>query len=442
MRASAQAWLKAVAMAVASALPVSAGGTHADDHGAPGPVQQSPYDSAVSLPRSVAVRPAELIIRRGPSTGTRRRGVAVKGSRLPVYESSPGPGCASLWYRVFERGWVCGDQAVPSEDEPAAERLPAMGAGDLTPWPYAFVRDETIEYRPVGGNLEEVREVQAGFGFGVAGYAEIDGRRFMRTVNGRLVPAAAAGVTGRVSGYEGIALEDGKPWPVGWVNGPRAFASREPSRRKEHRIGPVDRYDMFQVLEERGQGQARFYRFDENAWLWSGDVRVARPAIRPDRVAPGERWVDVDLDRQIITAYEGDTPLYATMVSTGRGGKSRTVKGEFTIWAKIAAIAMDNTDEDLEERSPDSSSPDAGVAVERHLYSLHDVPWTQFFHESYALHGVYWHDRFGNRRSHGCVNLAPRDARWFYEWTLPGVPDGWWAIHAVPEDRPTLVRVR
>jgi lipoprotein-anchoring transpeptidase ErfK/SrfK len=392
----------------------------------------------------VLVRPAELVVRLGPSTGTRRRGVAVKGSRLPVFESSAGPGCASSWYRVFERGWVCGDQAEPSEDEPAAERLPSMKPGGLTPWPYAFVRSETVEYRASGGDLQEVREVEAGFGFGVAGYADIDGRRFVRTVDGRLVPAAAAGVTGRVSEYEGVALQDGKPWPVGWVNSQRAHAYREPSRRKEHRLGPVERYDMFQVLEERGQGKGRFYRFDEGAWLWSGDVRVARPATRPDGVAPGERWIDVDLAQQIVTAYEGDVPRYATMASTGRGGKSRTVKGEFPIWAKIAAIAMDNTDEEeeVEETSPDSPSPDAGVEEERHLYSLHDVPWTQFFHESFGLHGVYWHNRFGNRKSHGCVNLSPRDARWFYDWTRPGVPDGWWAIHTVPEDRPTVVRVR
>lgn len=45
-------------------------------------------------------------------------------------------------------------------------------------------------------------------------------------------------------------------------------------------------------------------------------------------------------------------------------------------------------------------------------HNLEDVPWSMYFHESFALHGAYWHDRFGLRHSHGCVNLAPQDAQW------------------------------
>ena len=97
---------------------------------------------------------------------------------------------------------------------------------------------------------------------------------------------------------------------------------------------------------------------------------------------------------------------------------------------------MDNTDEELEE------GLDAGIEEGGRLYSLHDVPWAQFFFENFGLHGVYWHDRFGNRRSHGCVNLAPIDARWIFDWTKPRLPDGWWAIHTSAGEKGTLVRVR
>ena len=41
---------------------------------------------------------------------------------------------------------------------------------------------------------------------------------------------------------------------------------------------------------------------------------------------------------------------------------------------------------------------------------MEDVPYVQFFDKAIALHGVFWHDDFGHVRSHGCVNLAPRDA--------------------------------
>ena len=46
-----------------------------------------------------------------------------------------------------------------------------------------------------------------------------------------------------------------------------------------------------------------------------------------------------------------------------------------------------------------------------------------YFDNSISLHGTYWHDDFGYRRSHGCVNLSVSDARWLYEWTAETEPD-------------------
>ena len=42
-----------------------------------------------------------------------------------------------------------------------------------------------------------------------------------------------------------------------------------------------------------------------------------------------------------------------------------------------------------------------------------------YFHEDYALHGAYWHDGFGYKHSHGCVNLSPKDAKWLFIWSTP-----------------------
>jgi len=42
-----------------------------------------------------------------------------------------------------------------------------------------------------------------------------------------------------------------------------------------------------------------------------------------------------------------------------------------------------------------------------------------------ALHTTYWHDKLGTPRSHGCINLAPADARFLYFWSTPNVPVGW-----------------
>jgi lipoprotein-anchoring transpeptidase ErfK/SrfK len=113
-----------------------------------------------------------------------------------------------------------------------------------------------------------------------------------------------------------------------------------------------------------------------------------------------------------LIAYEGERPVYATLVSTGRGKTgdpkttSATVQGVFFIQSKHVSTTMDGS----------------GGATS---HDLHDVPYVQYFQGNYALHGAYWHDDFGKVMSSGCVNLAPADAAWLFEWTDPGVPAGW-----------------
>jgi lipoprotein-anchoring transpeptidase ErfK/SrfK len=46
-----------------------------------------------------------------------------------------------------------------------------------------------------------------------------------------------------------------------------------------------------------------------------------------------------------------------------------------------------------------------------------------------ALHGAYWHDRFGYKHSHGCVNMPPLDAEWVYYWSADGPNDLWVWVH-------------
>jgi hypothetical protein len=83
--------------------------------------------------------------------------------------------------------------------------------------------------------------------------------------------------------------------------------------------------------------------------------------------------------------------------------------GIYRIRNKVALGAMRNRPEDAEE------SP----------YHVEAVPWVMYFDGRFALHGAYWHNGFGHRKSHGCVNLAPNDARYVYGLTSPDVPPGW-----------------
>ncbi len=69
------------------------------------------------------------------------------------------------------------------------------------------------------------------------------------------------------------------------------------------------------------------------------------------------------------------------------------------------------------------------------------VPWVKYFEGANGLHAAFWHEEFGRRKSHGCVNLAPRDARVFFDFTEPALPPGWTAIFPTPDARTTHVSV-
>jgi lipoprotein-anchoring transpeptidase ErfK/SrfK len=155
---------------------------------------------------------------------------------------------------------------------------------------------------------------------------------------------------------------------------------------------------------------------------------VAHPAPPAD-LQPGEKWIDVDLTRQTLVAFEGSRPVFGTLISSGRRNPQDkehdfpTVVGSFRIKEKHVTTTMDG---DIAADGP---------------YSIEDVPWVMYFQGSYALHAAFWHDGFGNKRSHGCVNMAPEDARTLFAWTDPPLPAGWHGVFARDESSGTRVIV-
>jgi len=112
--------------------------------------------------------------------------------------------------------------------------------------------------------------------------------------------------------------------------------------------------------------------------------------------ASGERWIDVDISAQRVTAYEGNTPVRTFIVSTGVAAHP-TVIGRFHIYIKLRYDRM------------------VGPG-----YDLPNVPYVMYFYEGYSLHGTYWHHNFGTPMSHGCVNMYTPDAEWLYYWASVG----------------------
>jgi hypothetical protein len=141
-------------------------------------------------------------------------------------------------------------------------------------------------------------------------------------------------------------------------------------------------------------------------WVSAEAVNEVRKLERPQTVAEGvTKWIDVDLGEQVLVLYEADRPVYATLVSSGRA--IATPMGTYPVWAKVSAITMKNQPYEDKE------------------YFVNKVPWSTFFQWHNAIHGAYWHDRFGITKSHGCVNVAPLDARHVFEWVTPPLPPGW-----------------
>jgi hypothetical protein len=189
-------------------------------------------------------------------------------------------------------------------------------------------------------------------------------------------------------------------------------------------ISHLDRYTAWPVDRVVWRGKARWFRIPKKGWVASDLSRLARTSDRPKAAMhPDERWIDVDLDENTLVAYQGSTPVYATLVGSGVW-KYPTPRGVFRIYKKSAEADMKS------EQTADEK------------YRVDHVPWSMYFKRGYALHGTYWHNGFGHSRSHGCVNLSARDARFLYHWARPVVPDGWTLFLADDKHPGTVVRMR
>ncbi|MSP92362.1 MAG: murein L,D-transpeptidase [Myxococcales bacterium] len=177
------------------------------------------------------------------------------------------------------------------------------------------------------------------------------------------------------------------------------------------------RYDRPEVLAVKG-AKVFVAGTPAGTWLSKDFVRIAQRQRRPKEVKAGERWLHIDLGQQVLTTYEGDDLVFATLISAGKGDRrsTRTTDGVFRIYAKTIHSSMRGKPWDD--------------------YYAEEVPYVMHFKAGQALHGAYWHDQFGIAKSHGCVNLSPADARRVFEWMPPELPAGWHGVLPVSAKLP------
>ncbi|HJL14438.1 MAG TPA: L,D-transpeptidase family protein [Sandaracinaceae bacterium LLY-WYZ-13_1] len=371
--------------------------------------------------RSVEVTRPGTNVRARPTTASDRRGTIQVGTRVPFVMRVMGEGCpGGEWIQIGADAFVCESLVRFSPSPPEGDELPRVEDGRLTPRHHAFVRtDGTWAYaRPQDYFQDQWSEsLGQGFGLAIVERRRVRGVDMARTLSGLWVLARELRWA-RPSDFSGVELEGEPPDSVAWVVRPRAALRERPGGRLVERASRLQRVT---VAESRGD----WLRTADDRWLRARDVARPRPSAPPEEVAEGTRWIDVDTRTQTLVAYVGERPVFATAVSTGRPG-TPTPTGTFRIWVKLAEDDMDDLERDDVSEN----------------YAIQAVPWVQYFHESIALHAAFWHDRFGRPRSHGCVNLAPRDARWLFRFTQPNMPPGWDAILPSERERGTVVRVR
>ena len=425
-------------------------------------------------------------------------------AKLKETEPRYGPGCGT-WYAIEPRGFVCVDgvEATLDADDPDLPKLRRYAPNLTTAFPHRY--GESRGLRRYGAiptraqqklreydytrHLERIERAKGGDVHsslrGVdltpapaklidlprlhktlpenrfrlnplstvawSAETEVDGRSWLLTADYMWVPKDRVAPYEPVT-FQGVELGKDVQLPLAFFRG----QDRQKYARSEagHFTATGDRWARLSWVGLTGRSHdadGRVYLETREAGLWVAKAEAVVPQLAkltpweepvdgsgakrpPRRTAKkppeGRRtWIDVSVWKGWLIAYEGTRPVYVTLISPGRGGTpvrgkdpletASTPTGTFKITGKFATATM--------------------VAPHEFIHS--DVPWTQNFSGPHALHGAYWHDDWGNRKSAGCINASPIDAKWLYEFTEPDVPPGWHGVRWRPGREPATTLV-
>ncbi len=192
----------------------------------------------------------------------------------------------------------------------------------------------------------------------------------------------------------------------GEISVPYTAARPDPSpdAYRSYRLRYSSAYRIIEAVW--GTDHRLWYRLHDNLvpgarrYVLAEHVRPIYPKdLRPISPHVHDKHIEISLADQLLTAFEGDEPVFTTRISGGAGGDHATPRGNHRIIFKAPSRHMTGDDFDLPGVSFDS-----------------------YFWGAVAIHGTYWHNDYGRPRSHGCVNVPPEAAKWVFRWTRPIVP--------------------
>ena len=411
-----------------------------------------------------------------------------------------GPGSGRwcrTWYAVEPVGYVCtGELATLDGDDPDIVELRRRAADPTSPFPYRYGEslDAAVYVEPPSPEVQRQREYAleqhldklaqirdgndavderlVGLDLTPAGkgpprllpnlpphgrpnqsrihngstLAYVDsfdhaGRTFLLTWDGGIVPKDKVKPYPE-STFHGVILGEEASLPIAFFR-----VEDRPVYRRGADGTFTESDEMFARLSwvalsgERAERDGRhFLATRDGRWVLETDAAVAREAsAMPGAVAKhGKRstWLDISILGGTLVAYEGMTPVYATLISPGRGGipqtgvptleTASTPTGTYSVLGKFLTATMQSS----------------SIATLIHA----EVQYTMNFSGPYAVHGAYWHDQWGEPKSGGCVNLSPIDAQRIFRWAKPKLPRGWHGMRTLPKSHdfgtPTLVHLR
>lgn len=423
-------------------------------YGAFPPIHDPPAEldpeAEAKFPKHGLVTGQAVVVRERTEKDGRILGILRAGARVRADATlSFGGGCTKGWHAIYPTGWICLNAGLEVGDTPPDDgtiNIPRPGLDQPMPYEYWRVSHDGTPFfhrlpsfgevdqadaagrawiaakgrTPMPGNPAErpaevpavVKEyLNAGYYVTVAGEAVKNERRYLRTLRGVFVRKYQLEQR-EGSSFTGVVLRGEEDLPIHWIVRETAMLRRAPEggdllHKLEDR--PPERRSRYPFVRKVTVGTTQYYEDAEGRLMPAYAVSQSYKLRRPPGVGPEERWVHVDLSEQVLVAYQGDRPVFTTLVSTGKQ-PGMTPVGVHRLQSKHVATSM--RDQPMEEDA----------------YSIEDVPWTQYFHNSVALHGAFWHGGFGLVRSHGCVNLSPGDARWLFGFTEPHLPAGWHAM--------------
>lgn len=312
---------------------------------------------------------------------------------------------ARCYYHSESMGHVCTDElSTPVFEEP----LP-LPDSFLPGRVYARLSDNINVYAQPSTAAPVVRNVGDGFLFAtVRNRLESEGQVWYMINFDEYVRASDLRIV-EDSEFTGVQVNAQPQRPFGWII-VDYWPSREPGAEPVN-TPKLPRYTFFQVYDavEADDGWI-WYNIGNGYWMRQTYVSLVEPILRPEGVSEDEYWVEIDLYEQSFAAYEGDRMVYAGLVSSGLN-RWPTNEGLFQVWDRHLQTKM------------------SGAEGKIDYYFIEDVPHTMYFDEDIALHGAYWHDRFGYKHSHGCVNMPPLAAEWIFYWSQEAPNDLWVWVH-------------